>query len=277
MRLALAATLAALVAGCEPPPVGGWNGDPVAARAMTLNVAGGRTLVDDTWRGENLAALIERAGADVVAVQECAPCDELAALLPPELQLVAPADDGIALFHDASRWDVLDTDLLTLGVDDDGWGPRHARRARLEHRETGFVIDAYSTHYCVTIRRDDDACTEARQLEYTERLLAEIASRQPPAMLAGDLNVFDGFADGRVVARLREAGLTDAFATAHPDAAGDAVTFHGNSWAPPGRVDYVFTAPDVVVTGAAIDDSIPPGDGSDHDAVTADLLFGSTR
>lgn len=277
MRVALAGLVAASLAGCEAPPTGGSSGEPVLARAMTLNVAGGRTLVDQTWRGDNLAALLASSGADVVALQECAPCDELAARLPPELALVAPADDGIALLHDAARWDVLDTDLITLGVDDDGWGPRHARRARLEHRATGFVVDAYSTHFCVTIRRDDDACTVDRQLDYTERLLAEIAAHRPPAVLAGDLNVFDGFADGRVVARLRDAGLTDAFAAAHPDDAADAITFHGNSWAPPGRVDFVFSAPDAIVQGAAIDDSLPPGEGSDHDAVTADLLFGSAQ
>ncbi|HUS63718.1 MAG TPA: endonuclease/exonuclease/phosphatase family protein [Kofleriaceae bacterium] len=274
MRLAV---LLLVAAACEAPPDGGWNGEPVTARVMTLNVAGGRTLVDDLRRGENLADLLAGAGADVIALQECAPCDELAALLPPELALVAPADDGVALLHDAARWDVLDTDLVTLGDGDDGWGPRHARRARLEHRATGFVIDAYSTHYCVTIRRPDDACTVERQLHYTEQLLGEIAARHPPAVLAGDLNVFDGFARGRVIARLRSAGLTDALAAAHPDTADDAVTFHGNSWAPPGRVDYIFTPADVVVLDAAIDDSLPPGDGSDHDAVAADLLLGAAR
>jgi exonuclease III len=213
------------------------------------------------------AAWMAGAAPDFLTLQECASCDWLiAGLAGGGYALSAPARAGIALAYDSSRWALDDAGDVLLGDDDDGWGERVARWGRFLDRSTGAALVVYSTHFCVPIRSPDDDCTEARQLDYAAALVDDLGGRTAdgePAVVGGDLNVFDGFEDGRVIAYLVEArGLIDLYRQLHPD--GEAITFEGNSWAPPGRLDYVFATAPVDVLAARIDSD---ADGSDHSPV----------
>lgn len=230
-------------------------------RVVTFNVAGSWRVADPEM-GPALATRLADAAADLIAVQECEDCAPLAALLPHLTML--PARGSNAVLYDPTRWTVIDDGLLTLGDDDDGWGPRTARWAHLAHREVALDVTFYATHWCVPIRRDDDACDTGRQLAYAAAIDAHAGARRP-AIVAGDLNVFDGFATGPVMAQLAGQGWQDSIAVA---GAPPIDTFAGNSWAPPGRIDYVLASPELGVTAAVIDDAPSP---SDHRPVRATL------
>lgn len=136
-------------------------------------------------------------------------------------------------------------------------------------------MNTYSTHWCVTIRSPDDNCEVAQQLAYADATLEHIlehSAPRAPVLLAGDFNVFDVFEACQVVEYLTSSGLTDVFRSLNPDA--DGTTFQGNSWAPPGRLDYVFATFPVDLLDTYIDrDSLPSGDGSDLYPVIATLRF----
>jgi endonuclease/exonuclease/phosphatase family metal-dependent hydrolase len=212
---------------------------PVALTAISHNIAD-RTAGP---AGQELADLHATARPDLIALQECGDCDSFLEHLPPAYRLAAPSRAGVAIAYDARRWQVDQTDFLRLGDNDDGWGERVAHRARLYERSTGAPLDVYSTHFCVPIRRDDDACDEMRQLDYLAAILQHMDHRGSPGVpvvLAGDLNLFVGFADSDAIRAVLAAGLLDAFAGASAVDAGP--TLLGNGWAPPGRIDYLFAS-----------------------------------
>jgi endonuclease/exonuclease/phosphatase family metal-dependent hydrolase len=254
--------------GCpgDDPPCAG----PLAARAISYNVAN-RTGDE----GDRIAAQIAAAAPDFVAAQECDSCDYLLGGLPARYRLVDAPRAGVALLYDAARWRVDDHGVVPLGDDDDGWGERVAVWARLADPAAGGCLYLYSTHFCVPIRSPDDACDLERQLEVAALLVDEIDRRAAgaPALVAGDLNVFDGFEEGPVVGFLLAQGWVDVFRVADP--LGDGTTFQGNEWAPAGRLDYLFATPPVDVGAAAIDrETVPAGEGSDHYPVMATVILG---
>jgi endonuclease/exonuclease/phosphatase family metal-dependent hydrolase len=255
----LLAVLAA-AAGCEPPP----SEPPPLAEPLTLSVVSYNVANATGDAAELVADQLATMAPDFAAVQECGSCSSIAG----DYALIA-GRAGVALLYDDDSWQRLAHGVISLGNNDDGWGERVALWGQFANRHSGGQLTIYSTHWCVPIRADDDACDDARQMEYADRLLATVPGR---AVVAGDLNVFDGFEDGEVIARLRGAGLVDAYRVAEPSAGGD--TFTGNDWAPPGRIDYIFATPPVEVIDAYIDrDSLPAGAGSDHYPVFAALRF----
>lgn len=86
------------------------------------------------------------------------------------------------------------------------------------------------------------------------------------AQLGGDFNVFDGFETGPVITRLVEGGLVDTLRTVTDEAV---LTFEGNTWAPSGRIDYLFATAPLDVTAAAV----ATDSASDHRPVSATLAF----
>ena len=254
---------------CEAPlPGDDGCGDPVEMRIMSYNVANqsGNAL-------ETIADHIAATNADFVALQECANCDEMRELLPTTYGLEV-ARSGVSILYDQSQWLPTHADVLSLGVDDDGWGERVLQWARFEHLDSGHCVNVYSTHWCVTVRNVDDACDVGRQLGYADKSLRFIEERQAdraPSLLAGDFNVFDGFEAGLVVEHLKGAGLVDLLRASGSDDAGP--TFQGNSWAPAGRLDYIFADSMVDMVDAYIDRSVQDGMGSDHYPVVSTLRF----
>jgi endonuclease/exonuclease/phosphatase family metal-dependent hydrolase len=215
-----------------------------------------------------VAAIIAARAPDVVAVQECVGCPALADALPHH-ELVTDERGGDDLLYDARRWQPVAHEWILLG-DDDGWGDRFALWTRLASLPDRLPLDVYATHFCVTIRRTDDRCDEARQVAHVETILGHAAARpdpQVPLILAGDLNVFDGFEAGAVIGRLLDAGLVDVHRSIEPDA--ELVTFPGNSFAPAGRIDYVLTSAPALATAAGIEDGAGAAEASDHYAVWA--------
>jgi endonuclease/exonuclease/phosphatase family metal-dependent hydrolase len=246
------------------------DGAPVEpVTAMSYNVA----QIDGGDRAAQVADLIAATHPDFVALQECVSCDAwLAAELGSGFE-VRPSRSGVAIGHESSRWVVSDEGVLSLGDNDDGWGERVAQWGLFSTAD-GQAIYVYATHWCVTIRQLDDACTVDRQLEYAQSLVDHIQGRAfpgIPVVVAGDLNVFDGFEGGEVISFLTDSGLEDLFRLANPDA--DGTTFLGNSWAPRGRLDYVFSTAPVDVIDARIDQV----DASDHYPVVATVQYPADR
>ena len=221
-------------------------------------------------QGERIAAQIADSSADFVAVQEANDGDWLLDRLLGQYELTAEPDAGVALVYDASRWELRDEGSIALGDNDDGWGPRVAVWGLFaDADDRGLYV--YSTHWCVTIRTPDDDCDQARQLDYADQILDTLDDALP-SVIAGDLNVFDGFEAGAVIGHLEDSGLVDVFRSVNPDL--DATTFAGNTWAPAGRLDYIFTTSPVDVLAARIErDTGLTGDASDHFAVTATVSF----
>ncbi|MEZ4364771.1 MAG: endonuclease/exonuclease/phosphatase family protein [Kofleriaceae bacterium] len=253
---------ATALAACDAPSAA------VELTAMQYNIAG----IRDGQRGQAIVDAIAAARPDLLSLQECAGCEVLLAALPG--YAVAPiGTDDVALGYDATRWDLREGGAFTLGGDDDGWGTRVTRWAHLVPRDGGGNgVYLYGTHWCVPIRSADDACDDRAHVGYAEATLARVAARRhpdAPAVLAGDLNVFDGEADGPALRALRDGGLVDAVRTRDPR--GDATSFHGNAWAPPAALDYILTTRDVEVLDAGVERTLTPGAGSDHDPVIARL------
>ncbi len=252
--------IAAVLAACGD----NLPGEPLTA--MTYNLA----QIDDGDRAKAVAIEISAVDPDFAAIQECVDC---ARWLPSQLtngMAVIESRSGVAIAYASSRWSLREGGVLTLGDNDDGWGERVAQWGLFAARD-GQVVYFYATHWCVTIRRPDDSCTVERQLEYAHSLVEHIqgrASVELPVLLAGDFNVFDGFEDGEVISFLSDSGLTDLFRVARPDA--DGTTFLGNSWAPSGRLDYVFSTTPVEVLDARIDGV---SDASDHYPVVATVQY----
>jgi endonuclease/exonuclease/phosphatase family metal-dependent hydrolase len=261
-RLAVLAALGAAACGDDLGPIAAQ----VALTAISFNVA---QLVGP--EADGVVELLGEVMPDVAALQECVECEALLAALPGRYALATPPRSGVTIAYDDRRWQLRDTSVIPLGVDDDGWGERVAVWAQLLERDTGSPLEVYSTHFCVPVRRDDDRCTEARQVEYAGTILRHIARRPDraiPLVLGADLNVFIDFEHGQVVRHLLDAGLIDIFRIALPDAPAD--TFQGNSWAPPGRIDYLLSSAPVIVLDADLLD----GRGSDHSAVFGHLRLG---
>jgi endonuclease/exonuclease/phosphatase family metal-dependent hydrolase len=252
-----------LLVGCASPsdPPGPPPSSPITT--ATFNTAG--PMIDDPVAGPAIANQLAAIQPDFAEIEECE-CDSLLAKLPAGYALVSGSESSeVGILYASDRWEQLDHGVLQFG-DDDGWGPRLARWARMGDRNSDAEIYVYATHLCVPIRTDDDRCDTDRQLGYAKRIADDMASRAQAAVLGGDLNVFDGFEHGPVISYLRDAGLVDTLRAITPD---DVSTFEGNDWAPPGRIDYVFASQPVTVLAATVATDF----ASDHRAVSATLLF----
>jgi endonuclease/exonuclease/phosphatase family metal-dependent hydrolase len=263
--------LLGLCTGCRDdlwlPPA-----QPVATSVMTYNTY---SLPEGSER-EQVALHVGRAHPDFVATQECGDCAWLVEQVPAYSWIASPRIE-VSLLYLAARWTLLDQGQILLGDNDDGWGPRYAVFGRFVDGD-GAPVDVYSTHFCVTVRRENDACDADRQLEYVDKIISHLSQRpdpEVPFVVAGDLNVFDGFEHGVVIQRFREAGLADAYRVANP--VGDGETFEGSSWAPAGRIDYIFTSQPVLVTSGAVIDDDAEALGSDHDPVQVEVSLQPRR
>jgi endonuclease/exonuclease/phosphatase family metal-dependent hydrolase len=239
---------------------------PGAVTVISYNVASSTA----GSSGTAIAARLLADDPDFVGVQECRECDTwLVGLLGSEYASTDISTDANVIYN-AARWDLRDQGDVLLGDNDDGWGKRTAQWGKFERRDGAGAIYVYSTHWCVTIRNDTDRCTVERQLDYVDTLLESVRSHGDGAatVVAGDFNVFDGFAAGPVVGSLTSGGLVDTFGELNPQA--DGTSFIGNDWAPPGRIDYVFATTPVDVLEAFVDQSV---DASDHYPVFATLDF----
>ena len=269
-RKILVMVSACLIAACgQDDQIGG----PAAALvAMQYNVA----QQGEGARGAAIVDDINSVMPDFLAAEECTNCDWLAAGADLALTESGAADVGLA--YDESRWMLAERGAFPLGENDDGWGHRVTKWGLFEDVRTGFAVYVYATHWCVTIRTPDDACDVAKQLSYFEITRRQIAGRtypDLPVVLAGDLNVFDGFEDGPVIEEIERSGFVDTVRARGPVA--DTSTFQGNAWAPPGDIDYIFAMSPVEVEDAYVDRSVPVGEGSDHFAVVSRILFTGLR
>jgi endonuclease/exonuclease/phosphatase family metal-dependent hydrolase len=252
--------LAAIAAGCGltgdsgPPP---RPGEPV--RVVEYNVKAVVTFDVEPDRSERIAAQVAGFAPALMAFSECAPCAQLIDQMPGTHALVTGDRDGVAAAYDPSLWRAGDHGFLTLGGNDDGWGERVALWVELEEIATGAPILFYSTHWCVSHRRPDDACDLDRQLEYAHKIIDHAAgrARSIPVIVAGDFNVREGPESDAIIGAFVEAGFVDTLRAVHPT--GDLITLDGGF-----RVDYVLASDPVDVLDAFVDQTVPFQLGSDH-------------
>jgi endonuclease/exonuclease/phosphatase family metal-dependent hydrolase len=184
----------------------------VSIRVVTWNLHG--SAQPDV--GE-VGELLRASGADVVALQEVQrrPARTLAAALGSvtaewsfkHWPLPTPAE-GLAVL---SAHRLVDARTITLSKCAPPWSYRR-RIAQLCALEVGGqTLRLVNCHLA-----NDDA--DAR-LAQAQRLLTQ---HEPGSFVAGDLNARPG---GRVLRLLRDAGLRDARAEAHPDAADDYIDY----------------------------------------------------
>lgn len=242
--------------GPLPPP-------PAPVTSVSFNIAG-ETIVDPV-SGPAIADQLAALQPDFAELQECA-CDHLLERLPDKYRLVTgAAASEIGIVYDAERWQQLDEGTIDLG-NDDNWGDRIVRWAKLGYRGTDAGLYVYATHFCVPIRPAEDRCDTDRQIAHARKIVDHINSHDAVAVVGGDFNVFDGFEAGPVIRLFTDQGLVDTLreVTAEP-----VTTFEGNSWAPAGRIDYVFaTAPARVLAA-----SVAEASASDHRPVAATIAF----
>jgi endonuclease/exonuclease/phosphatase family metal-dependent hydrolase len=258
--VAVIGPLAALAAGCgltsdgEPPP------RPEApVRIVEYNVKAVLTFDDEPARSARIASQVASFAPALMAFSECAPCAQLLEQMPGGHQLVTADRDGVAAAFDPSRWRAGDHGFLTLGENDDGWGERVALWVELEEIATGAPILFYSTHWCVSHRRPDDACDLDRLLGYARKIIDDAASHRPstPVIVAGDFNVREGPESDAMLGAFTDAGYVDTLRAIHPT--GDLITLEEGF-----RVDYVFASAPVDVLDAYVDQTVPFALGSDH-------------
>ncbi len=259
----------ALAWACGEPGTVTLDGNAGPLSAMTYNLAN----LSGTER-DAISARIATISPDFVGLQECIDCDELPASVASRYEISMAPEAGVSILYDASMWRVDEKGSIELGNNDDGWGPRVSTWARFDHYDGPDSVTVYSTHFCGPLRTTDDACDVQRQLEYADHLLELVDSRTTQgALILGDFNVFDGFEDGDVIARFVNAGFVDVLRAHSPDV--DGTTFLGNSWAPAGRLDYIFATAPVEVLDSFIDrDGVVGGTASDHYPVVATVEFG---
>lgn len=231
--------------------------------SISYNVAG---ILGEPETGQVIADELAALHPDFVGMQECDDGDALLARLPAGYALVDGYQDSeLAIVYASDRWDVADHGRMEFG-NDDGWGMREAAWARMRHVPDDSEVTLYTTHLCVSIRTPNDPCDANRQLEYVRKIVGDIESRGGAAVLGGDLNVFDGFESGPVISYLTQHGMVDTLRQITSD---PVTTFDGNSWAPAGRIDYLFTTSPVDVLAASVGaDSV-----SDHRLVAATVTF----
>lgn len=233
--------------------------------AISFNVHG-RDAIADPVIGQAIADQIDAIRPEFSALQECVSCELLLARLPAGYSLVADNDAAVAIMYRTEAWEVVESGLIVLGENDDGWGSRKARWAVFHDLESEAEVRVYSTHWCVTIRNPDDGCDVDKHLVYAGKILDHIATRALPTILGGDFNVFDGFEDGPVIEFLGAHGLVDTLRQVSEE---EVITYQGNDSFPPGRIDYVFASRPVDVTDAGVDLE----SASDHRPVRATLSF----
>jgi endonuclease/exonuclease/phosphatase family metal-dependent hydrolase len=257
LRLAAIALLANLSGGV------GAGAQPATAVVVSWNLQGASP--GDRAHVAALGARISTLRPDFIAVQECEDC---AGVLPASHRLVGASEAGVGLAYDVRRWELLADGVLPLGVNDDGWGPRVARWGRFVQIGGHESVVVYSTHWCVPVRSATDACTAAQQVGYARQMVshARLVGGAAPVVIAGDLNVFDGFQRSAAIRYLTHPD--SGFDLADPGAA--VPTFAGNDFASGGRIDYVLVR-GAEITGApplALDPRL-----SDHAPVVADLAL----
>ena len=209
---------------------------------------------------EGVARAIEATGAEVVGLQEVSRgwyvngSTDMLAWLQRRLRMpharFAGASDAVWGNAVLSRYPIVGGEVVRL--------PREGRPlARSALRVSidlgaGRRLDVVATHLHHT-EGPDGARVRLAQLP---RLL-ELAAGRPATVLLGDFNAEPGSAE---IARLRAAGLTDAFLAGGGRRA-DELTWPSDR--PDRRIDYLWLSPDLAASGFAATD----GTASDHRGV----------
>src|SRR5690606_38016787 len=129
MRLALycvSVVLSGVVAlpacGDDVAPASSTESHPVRVLSYNLVNAGG-----EDNKGAVIAAHIDALAPDLVGVQECAACDDwLQDKLGEPLETTLDLQSGVAVLYASERWLSKESGVLSLGLNDDGWGERVA-------------------------------------------------------------------------------------------------------------------------------------------------------
>ncbi len=243
---------------------------------------------DNAWplRKDGALALLRGLAPDVLGVQEALAeqHDAVAAALPGHMAVGGGRDDGrrkgefSSLFLRRARFELLDSGQFWLSPTPDvpgsmGWDaayPRVCAWARVRDRRNGRELLVANTHFdhLGVLAREQSARLIVARLRAVARARGPDAPA-PPILLLGDFNSDEHSSAYRA---LLDAGLGDAYRSAHPQAAADELTFHGFKGLATGRrIDFIFNGPQLRVVDASIERT-PLASGrfpSDHYFVTA--------
>ena len=251
---ALATTLAASLLAAACATAGAPDPAP-PLRAMVYNIHAGTDAAGEP-NLDGVAALVLETGADVVLLQEVdrgtrrsGGVDQLA-----ELQRrtgfhgafgrtldYQGGQYGIAVL---SRWPILSETLVPLPVTPSqeraggSYEPRGALRVTVD--APGGVVVVLNTH--LDASRDD--AYRRQEVETVLRLATAAAGDHGRAIVGGDFNAEPGSA---VIRRMTDAGWTDAGGAC---GAGPGFTFPSSE--PVKRIDYLFLAPGLACSDAAV-------------------------
>lgn len=252
---------------CSPPPAPGL-------RLLVYNMHAGK----DAGGMDNLAriaALVDSLGADVVLLQEVDSATRRSsgidqpAVLERESGLAAVfgrtldfqgGGYGIAAL---SRFPVQHDTMIHLAVDPPqersggSYEPRGALRLEIDGPLGGMTV--INTHLDPT----GDPHWRRQEVQGVLAIVASARESGRIVLLGGDLNTTP---DTPEIARLREAGLHDAFVEC---GTGDGRSFPADS--PVKRIDYLFFTGDV----RCVEARVLPGQESDHRALFVRLAKGS--
>jgi endonuclease/exonuclease/phosphatase family metal-dependent hydrolase len=271
-RTAVALCLAPLALACATRGAG--PAAPRVLRVLVYNIHAGKD-ARDSVNLPRVAAVVRSTGADVALFQEVdrnttrsGRVDQIAELarltgfhgaLGKSLSYQG-GDYGIAVF---SRWPLRSDSTIALSIpamparSGGSTEPRVAQHAVIA--APGGHLDVLNTHL-------DASGTDQVRLQEAAVLTAAttaLRARGTGVLLVG--GDFNATPDSEVHARVRAAGLTDAWLTCGE---GNALTYPAG--APIKRIDYLFIAGPVRCTSARVIDS----DASDHRGVLFTLVIG---
>ena len=254
----------------------------MALRVATYNVLDprlGKKLAPWSERRKNLAATIDSADADIVALQEAGwsrvsegrtPAQDLKKLIGKKMVLSKAGYKGDQLLYSPAK--------LTAGRHGSfrlprvsGDGVRSAIWQEFRDKATGTHFIAISTHLTSGI---DNNAGRARQAKAILAKLRAINAAGLPVVMMGDLNSYDARASTTPMSLFADAGYLDAELTT-PETATPTLNTWVKATSATGsiRFDHIAVSDSVAVTRTAIENPKLKGPASDHRLLWADLAI----
>lgn len=282
-----------LVAACAatgtPPRAASSAEDALVAVTANLRTSSAPD-GDNAWplRKAGALALLRELSPDVLGVQEALADqhDAVAAALPAYLAVGGGRDDGkrkgefSSLFLRQARFELLDSGQFWLSPTPEvpgsmGWDAAYTRVctwARVRDRRNGRELLIANTHFdhLGVLAREQSARLIVARL-HAEARKGKPDATAPPILLLGDFNSDERSSAYRAIL---DAGLVDAYRSAHLQADPDELTFHDFKGLTLGRrIDFIFNSTDLrAIDATIVRTPIAPGRfPSDHYFVSARL------
>jgi len=241
-------------------------GDQQHLRILSYNMFAWNAIEQNPWKAENMYKAIRHSNPDLMGAQEIGDhAFTVVTHLSEDYKVAGETSAGHAILYRESALTLEEWSIAELEQTDQ-WGLRMVEWAKFTHKATGRQVDHFNTHLCV--------CDGWELLGSAKTIAATIlANRRPGSILilTGDFNVMsDDYENSKAVRYLTgdfedsPVVFVDTFRVANGDGE-DGSTFPGL-----GKIDYILTEAENVVTSAWIDRG-NYGEASDHLPISAVL------